>query len=143
MTETSRVDHEAIFRGAPVNYIVVDTEWTIIDITDAFGEAVMRRREDIVGANILEAFPNNPDEPGKDNVNVLRTYLERTVKEKVLLHKPLQRYDVKRPTSEGGGWDVRYWRPFFTPVFDADGDVKYIIHGITDVTSEVDSSSAE
>jgi len=49
----------------------------------------------------------------------------------------LQRYDVPRPASLGGGFEERYWSPLDTPVLDAEGRVAYLIHRVEDVTESV------
>jgi len=46
----------------------------------------------------------------------------------------VQKYDIPRPASEGGGFEERYWSPLNVPVLGADGSVELIIHNVTDVT---------
>ncbi len=48
-----------------------------------------------------------------------------------------QKYDIPRPESEGGGFEVRYWSPLNSPVFDRDGSVAFVIHRVEDVTDSV------
>jgi signal transduction histidine kinase/CheY-like chemotaxis protein len=49
----------------------------------------------------------------------------------------VQKYDIRRPESEGGGFEVRYWSPHNSPVLDADGNLAGIIHRVEDVTEFV------
>ena len=49
---------------------------------------------------------------------------------------PVQKYDIRRPESEGGGFEERYWSPVNSPVF-MDGRMPYIIHRVEDVTEFV------
>jgi signal transduction histidine kinase len=49
----------------------------------------------------------------------------------------IQKYDIKRPDSEGGGFEERYWSPLNSPVLDDSGDVSCIIHRVEDVTQLV------
>lgn len=46
----------------------------------------------------------------------------------------VQKYDIRRPAEEGGEFEERWWSPSNTPVFDARGDIAYIIHRVEDVT---------
>jgi signal transduction histidine kinase/DNA-binding response OmpR family regulator len=46
----------------------------------------------------------------------------------------VQKYDIRKPESEGGGFEERYWSPVNTPVFGPDQRVLYIIHRVEDVT---------
>ncbi len=49
----------------------------------------------------------------------------------------VQKYDIRRPESEGGGFEERYWSPVNSPVLGATGEVDYIIHRVEDVTEFV------
>jgi two-component system, cell cycle sensor histidine kinase and response regulator CckA len=48
----------------------------------------------------------------------------------------VQKYDIRRPDREGGGFEERHWSPTNTPVL-ADGTLRYIIHRVEDVTDFV------
>src|SRR5262249_2066215 len=47
------------------------------------------------------------------------------------------KYDIRRPESEGGAFEERYWSPVNTPVLDEGGAVRFIIHRVEDVTEFV------
>jgi PAS domain S-box-containing protein len=49
----------------------------------------------------------------------------------------IQKYDIRRPESEGGGFEERHWSPVNSPVFGADGTIAYILHTVEDVTDVV------
>jgi signal transduction histidine kinase len=49
----------------------------------------------------------------------------------------VQKYDIRRPDSEGGGFEARHWSPVNSPVFGSDGELAYIIHRVEDVTEFV------
>ncbi len=49
----------------------------------------------------------------------------------------VQKYDIRRPESEGGGFEVRYWSPVNSPVLDDLRSVRYIVHRVEDVTEFV------
>src|SRR6185503_1028764 len=49
----------------------------------------------------------------------------------------VQKYDIRRPDSEGGGFEERYWSPLNAPVLGRNGEVAYIIHQVEDVTAFV------
>jgi PAS domain-containing protein len=52
----------------------------------------------------------------------------------------IQKYDIRRPASLGGGFEERYWSPVNSPVHDAVGGLAYIIHRVEDVTNSVRQS---
>ncbi|MBW4598207.1 MAG: hypothetical protein KME29_00975 [Calothrix sp. FI2-JRJ7] len=49
----------------------------------------------------------------------------------------IQKYDIRRPESQGGGFEVRYWNPINSPVLNADGEVICIINRVEDITEFV------
>jgi signal transduction histidine kinase/ActR/RegA family two-component response regulator len=49
----------------------------------------------------------------------------------------VQKYDIQRPESEGGGFEERHWSPLNTPVIDEHGALLYIVHRVEDVTEFV------
>ena len=50
---------------------------------------------------------------------------------------PVQKYDIRKPASDGGGFEERFWSPVNSPVFGPGAEVAYIIHRVEDVTEFV------
>ena len=65
----------------------------------------------------------------------LKTSLERVLKSRAADTMAVQRYDIRRPEAEGGGFEERFWSPLNSPVLDLNGNVRYIIHRVEDVTA--------
>ncbi len=130
-------DFRALFEGTPGLYLVLRPDLTIVAASDAYLNATMTRRDDIVGRGIFDVFPDNPDDPTATGVSNLRASLERARQ----LRKPdamaVQKYDVRRPAVDGGGFEERYWSPVNSPVLDGAGEVAWIIHRVEDVTEFV------
>lgn len=125
---------ERIFNAIPAAYSVFDLRWNIVAVTDALLDTVGRRREDIIGRNQFEAFPDDPNDPNaKGNATMLAGF-ERVVAEKAGHSLPPTRYDV---ADETGVHRERWWRPVNEPVFDGEGELIYIVHGIVDATEEM------
>jgi PAS domain S-box-containing protein len=130
-------DFEALFGATPNLYLVLDAELTIVAVNDAYCAATMTRRPDIVGRLLFDVFPDNPDDPGADGVSNLRASLQRVLASGRPHTMPPQKYDIARPAAEGGGFEVRYWSPLNTPVLDAHGRVRWIIHRVEDITEHM------
>src|SRR5581483_7137694 len=62
-------------------------------------------------------------------------YLRATMTDRAADVMAVQKYDIRRPESEGGGFETRYWSPANSPVVDERGAVRYIIHRVEDVTA--------
>lgn len=130
-------DFRAIFNGTPGLYLVLAPDLTIVAVNDAYARATMTVREDIVGRGIFDVFPDNPDDLNANGVGNLRASLERVLRFGRADAMPVQKYDVRRPAAEGGGFEERYWSPLNTPVLDASGNVAWIVHRVEDVTALV------
>src|SRR5437899_1092905 len=129
-------DFQTLFETAPDLYLVLDPALTIVAATDRYLRATMTRREEIVGRNIFDAFPDNPDDEGATGVSNLRASLDLVRAGLAPDMMGVQKYDIRRPESEGGGFEVRYWSPRNTPVM-VNGRLAWIIHRVEDVTEFV------
>lgn len=129
----SSVDYRLLFDSAPDSVLVLDPELRIVAVSDAYLAATMTTREHLVGKGLFEAFPGNPDDPDATGVRNLRASLDEVLESRKLQKMPLQKYDIRRPESEGGGFEERYWSAVNLPVLVGDS-VGYIIHRVEDVT---------
>src|SRR3989442_1160339 len=127
-------DFQVLFESAPGLYLVLTPALTIVAVSDAYLKATMTKREEILGRGLFEVFPDNPDDPAATRVRNLRASLDRVLTHRVPDTMAGQKYDIRRPESEGGGFEERYWSPVNSPVLGADGKVAYIIHRVEDVT---------
>jgi signal transduction histidine kinase/ActR/RegA family two-component response regulator len=130
-------DFQALFEAAPGLYLVLTPELEIVAVSDAYLRATMTERAKIVGRQLFDVFPDNPNDPQATGSHNLRASLSRVLSD----HRPdtmaVQKYDIRRPESEGGGFEERFWSPVNSPVLDATGNVLYIIHRVEDVTEFV------
>jgi signal transduction histidine kinase/ActR/RegA family two-component response regulator len=133
-TNPAEPDFEALFQSAPGLYLVLSPSLKIVAVSDAYLRATMTKREDIIGRGLFEVFPDNPDDPVATGVHNLHASLKRVVKKKEPDAMAIQKYDIQRPASEGGGFEERFWSPLNSPVLDKDGNLQYIIHRVEDVT---------
>jgi signal transduction histidine kinase/CheY-like chemotaxis protein len=109
----------------------------ILGASDSYLRATLTEREKIVGRGLFEVFPDNPDDPHATGTSNLRASLERVLAGKAPDAMAVQKYDIRRPESEGGGFEERFWSPVNSPVLSASGQVLYIIHRVEDVTEFV------
>jgi signal transduction histidine kinase len=109
---------------------VLDPDFQIVAVTDAYLAATMTKREAIVGKGLFEVFPDNPSDPNATGMRNLRSSLDTVLRTGKPHSMPVQKYDIRRP---GGEFEQRYWNPMNTPVF-AGGHLTHIIHRVEDVT---------
>jgi signal transduction histidine kinase/CheY-like chemotaxis protein len=126
-----------LFEASPGLYLVLTQDLTIVAVSDAYARATMTKREEIIGRGLFEVFPDNPDDPNATGVLNLRASLERVLRNHAPHAMAVQKYDIRRPDSEGGGFEERYWNPVNSPVLGRGGELTYIIHRVEDVTEVV------
>ena len=97
----------------------------------------MTHRDRIIGRGLFEVFPDNPDDPAASGVSNLRASLARVLQFRRPDAMAVQKYDIRRPASEGGGFEVRHWAPLNSPVLNEAGEVAWIIHRVEDVTEMI------
>jgi two-component system sensor kinase FixL len=134
LSMATRPDFRRVFAASPGLLLLLTSDLTIVDASDAYLRATMTRRQDIVGCELFEVFPDNPGDPNATGVGNLAASLERVRN----LRRPdamaVQKYDVRRPD---GAFEERFWSPLNTPVIGDFGEVEWIIHSVEDVTAVV------
>lgn len=131
------INFQILFESAPDLYLVLDPDLVIIAVNDAYCKATLTQRSDILGKGIFTVFTDNPNDPSAEGVRNLKASLLRILETHQPDPMPIQKYDIKLPDSEGGGYGERFWSPVNTPILDASGSVQYIIHRVEDVTELV------
>ncbi|MDQ4141190.1 MAG: PAS domain-containing protein, partial [Bacteroidota bacterium] len=137
MTSTktwASIDLELLFHTLPGLYLILDTNLTIIEVSDSYLKATLTRREDIMNRHIFDVFPDNPAASDANAVKNLRASLEQVIRQKKTQKLPIQRYDIQLPAEQGGGFEMRYWKVRNKPVKNAANEILYIIHQVKNVT---------
>ncbi len=127
----SSLDFRLLFESAPGLYLVLDPALKIVAVSNAYLSATRTQRAEIMGRQLFEVFPDNPDDPAADGVRNLRASLERVAQTLACDEMAVQKYDIRRPD---GTFEPRYWSPVNTPVLDPSGKLRFIIHCAEDVS---------
>jgi len=136
---TDGPDFRTLFESAPDLFLVLlpDAGFTIVAASDAYLRATLTEREEIVGRGLFEVFPDNPDDQTATGTSNLRASLQRALASGAADTMAVQKYDIRRPDSAGGGFEERYWSPVNSPVLAPSGEPLYVIHRVEDVTEYV------
>lgn len=133
-------DFRAFFDAAPGPYLLLlpdDPTYTIIAVNQSYAHATRTKPDEIVGCGLFEVLPDNPEDLQATGVRNLQASLRRVIAKKAADTMAVQKYDIRRPESEGGGFEERYWSPVNSPVLGEDGEIAYMIHRVEDVTERV------
>lgn len=129
-------DFRVLFESAPGLYLVLTPRFEILAASDAYLRATMTEREQILGRNIFEVFPDNPDDAEATGVRNLKASLQHALETRRSDAMAVQKYDIRRPEPDGG-FEERFWSPVNCPVLGPDGEVRYLIHRVEDATEFV------
>jgi len=127
-------DFRSLFEATLSPQLVLTPDLIIVAVNEAYLQATQQSRAKLVGCGIFEAFPDNPLDPAATGVANLRASLRRVLRNKVSDTMAIQKYDIPVAGPSGMVFEERYWSPTNTPVFDAQGELAYIIHRVEDVT---------
>jgi PAS domain S-box-containing protein len=136
------LDYAGLFAETPSPYLVLRRDFVIVEVNRAYLEATGRTREDLLGRHLFDAFPDNPDDPDASGVRNLNASLQRVLHLRKRDTMALQKYDIP-VMDRPGTFAERWWSPINTPILGPDGEVKYIIHRVEDVTAFVKAHSSE
>ncbi|MET0982577.1 MAG: PAS domain-containing protein [Telluria sp.] len=131
---TIRPDFAALFAASPYPYLLIDTSFILIGANPAYLRATGRTADDLVGKHIFEAFPANPLDPDSTNLDEVRTSIELAISTRQPHTSALLRYAIPADTTDGPGFEERYWSTVHSPVFDEAGEVIYVSQNAIDVT---------
>src|SRR5215470_17881644 len=94
---TGDIDFQALFDAAPGIYLVLMPDFTMVAANEARLQATMTTRDAVIGRNLFEVFPDNPDDPAADGVRNLKASLNRVLERRVPDTMAIQKYDIRRP----------------------------------------------
>jgi PAS domain S-box-containing protein len=134
----SRAVLQELFESLPSLFVILTPDLKIVSVSDAYLRATMTKRQDLVGRDIFEVFPDNPDDPDTKGMSTVRASFERVIQTGAPDTMAIQKYDVRRPD---GAFEVRYWSPMNSAVLGADRQIEYLIHRVEDVTEFVQGKS--
>jgi PAS domain-containing protein len=135
MTEPE-VDFAQVFRQLPIPVLLLTPEFEIVDMNLAYLEVAGRTREELLGRNVFDAFPDNPSDPGRSGSRDVGESLRRVLATGKPDALPFIQYDVEEP-GRPGEFVQRYWCPVNAPILGTDGRVMLITQCVEEITEKV------
>ena len=125
MAAKESIDFKAVFDSTPTPLMLMTVDLEIVDMNQAYVDAVGRSRESIVGLKMFDAYPAEGESRRslQDSLDRVRTTGEPDVL--ALLHYPITINDAV---------EDRYWSCTHLPVRDGDGAINFILQNAQDVT---------
>ncbi|WP_225409508.1 response regulator [Stigmatella hybrida] len=130
----SHIDFETLFKHSPNPYMVLDREFRYVTANEAYLRLTASRLEELRGRNIFEAFPHDPENRDNQNARQLRDSFVRVLTQRVPDFLAVILYRVPKEVDGRTVIEERYWSATHTPLFDASGEVAYILQHTMDIT---------
>jgi PAS domain S-box-containing protein len=127
------LSHASLFSISPNPYMVLNRELVYLDANDAYLRVTGRRREDIIGRKLFDAFPGDSQD-AQESTALLRQSLRHALDRGEPHHLPLIRYCIARHEDGREVVEERYWSATHVPVRDATGQVVAVLQHTVDVT---------
>ncbi len=124
-----QIDFRALFETLPSPHVVLDRQFRFVEANLAYQAVTERSREELLGRGMFELFPNEGPSGRR-----LRESFEKVFATGQPDTLALIPYAIPLPRSRGGGFEMRYWSAVHTPLFDAAGEVAFLVQNTVDVT---------
>ena len=127
----SRAELNSLFESLPGSYVVLTPGLKIVAVSDAYLKSTLTTREGLVGHDLFDMFPENPNDLEADAIVHTRASMDRVLQNAAPDVMAIQKHDIRR---SDGVFEERYWSPINSPVFGTDRQITYIVHRVEDVT---------
>ena len=139
----NHLSYQSLFRATSMPTLVLDTRLFIVEVNDAYLKATGRIREQLVGRNVFNAFPDSPDNANSTSLETLRESFERVLQNREVDKIPLLKYNIPLGNPANREFEERYWSPVNTPLLDEHGNVTHILHHAEDVSARIAADAAK
>lgn len=131
--------YESAFNGSPVASVLLSasSDPKILAVNDAALQVFSRRRDELVGKQLFEAFPANPNDQQDSGRAAMRMSLAQVIDTRTVQTLPEQRYPI--PVIKANGetcFEERFWSATNSPICDQHGTLTGIFHTTVDITEQ-------
>ena len=128
-------DFRALFAVAAHPAALLAPDGTILEVNAAYEGAAMRPRHALVGLQLFALFPGSLHDGSAAGMHELRQSLDIAMRTRTPHTVPLLKSNAAPSSSPlWAGMEERYWHVTNTPVLDASGAVRWILHEPSDIT---------
>jgi PAS domain S-box-containing protein len=135
----SSLDLALTFRQSSHPTILLATDaprWTILEVNEAYLGLTRRRREELIGCGLFEAFPPREQTPVRRGEYSVQYALAEALTTGRRVGVQSQRYDLPS-SSAPGEFEEHYWDMSTCPLVDARGGIVALLHEVENATVRV------
>jgi len=131
---TTKPDFQALFRHLPGIFVATAPDFTIAAASDDMRRKTFTWREEILGRDIFEVFPDNPLEEYPHSTKKFQASLRDVFASGATHSMRVLRYDIQDRLGDGA-WIEKYWSVISRPVIDrSNREVLYVLTEGRDIT---------
>ncbi|VXC67561.1 ATP-binding protein [Massilia sp. 9I] len=130
---------QAVFNSSaiPTALFSPSADPVFIAVNNAFLQISTRSREELLGTRLFAAF-DAPGSPADDPRVALRDSIAEAIRSGTPQTMPAQHYPIRVRQPDGSEVvEERYWNAVNAPVFDAAGQLIFILHYTLDISEQV------
>ncbi|MEY8015377.1 ANTAR domain-containing protein [Mycobacterium servetii] len=120
-------------QSGPVGIAFLDCDLNIRGFDATFETVTMRRRDETLGQNVFDVFPDNPDDPQATGSSLLAASMESALRRRSTDPIPICRYDITDPQNPGV-YLPKLWSSTSTAVDDG-GEQIGVLHRVVEITA--------
>ncbi|MEJ0092505.1 MAG: HWE histidine kinase domain-containing protein [Methylocella sp.] len=120
------MDFEAIFKNLPTPSMVMDVNFVIVAMNEAYLRVMSRDRESLIGVEVFTAFPAEGE-----SRRMLQESFERVRDKAVVDVIPVLPYAI--PGKDG--FEQRSWSYTHAPILGEDGKVAFVLQNAQDISN--------
>ncbi len=128
------MDYEQIYLKAPTAGLLISPRNRILNANEEFMQLTNTKR-DIIGKDIWDVFPANPQDP---DAEVQRMLYNNLIADAITAGRVgvsfKSRFDIK---NKAGVYEERYWETGMYPIYEKNGQLMCIYNKVVDVTNMV------
>lgn len=138
--QASDVERAAWFKATPTPMALIDAELRIRGVNSAYERAVDQPRERLLGEQVCDVFPFDPDARTADGPANAIASLEAVLRRPARHCPGVVRYDIPDPRHPGE-FKFRAWAPVNTPLTES-GRTIAVLHQARNVSVAVPAAGA-
>ncbi|PSR53534.1 PAS domain-containing sensor histidine kinase [Adhaeribacter arboris] len=129
-------DLESVFIALPGANVLLSPDLVVEAISNDYYTATQAQKECLLGNHFLEALANSPATREVNAINNLQASLEQVLATGQPHEMERVSFDAPDP-HQPGAFITHYWQIRHTPVLGTNGQVRYLIHSVINVTPKL------
>ncbi|MET0659533.1 MAG: PAS domain-containing protein, partial [Steroidobacteraceae bacterium] len=127
-------DFRTLFEACVYPVLLLAPDGTVLDANDAYLRSSLQPRHALIGQMLFTVFPGSLHDGSAAGMHDMRQSLETVLRTRQSHSVPLMKSHAPSRSTLGMGSEERYFSIINTPILDANGEVRFVLHQPLDIT---------